>query len=828
MKSDFTNKSLFFPEKLVLITILVGLTAAPALLLAIEVTQAERQSVSDPPVETESPELKQAKEAALKSMAKLKQVVAQAKERGIETLYDEIPLMLGKLAFDVRWQIVEHKPLRMGYAEYVHDKCQRAIGHLRDVMAGQSADLKVPPHPDFANLKLQGAYYCENGQPRLLFSMQYHRTGELIKWFCPGNYAAGLPAVGASRYNFKNTPIWEAYQKYPETHRVYDNGWCGHIIRDKWSLGGSDICVISLDSPKMQEAIAKSIETYAQKINQRRTAPLYLNMGFEYSYVNYEKYSLDKFRTWLKNKYISIGKLNAAWKTELESFANVDLPPHSPGKHATNPAKYYDWGDFNLWRFTDYMVWAKQQMRRHIPEIPTTTGGGNPFGATFWKQGIDEEFLANAGVCDIWLSETGSRAQGVTNVMDLQRSLKPGQLILDPEYHALANTCFLMFLHGCGVMDYWWWPDDRNQFYAASMKHSHNRTLLDVETVMRTALDVRRLPRYIAAFPAATPKLVLLYPRATLIQKFQSAKGHETPFSIETVKCYAAAARLDTPVGFVSSKQVLDETLKNYDVLAITGARYVKADVFARILEFVKAGGTLIITPTSLIADEYSRRRNYLSQLGIEILSEELPEFMAAEAKPGTDQGQGELDFIQGPIAKTLITKEPKRRIIISDNTKLAAIQPKLAAAGVLQTVKASPAWRILARYALQNDPADNPAILVRSLGSGSIYYLAAQLEPNDQRTFFDYIMNEEELNRPIRAFAADGSYLNGVESRTVEFEDRYLTYLHNINAEPVDVVLKSDKQISSIYNLNKGVMLDSQSITLGPQETLIMKIEMR
>jgi len=454
MKSNLTNKSSFFKEKLVLITILVVLTAAPALLLATEAAQTNRQSVTDPPLETESPQLKQAKQAALQSMTKLKHLVAQAREKGLETLYDEIPLMLGKLAFDVRWQIPEHKSLRMGYAEYVHDKCQRAIEHLRDVMAGQSPDLKVPPHPDFANLKLQGPYYCENGRPRLLFSMQYHRKGELIKWFCPGSYAVHLPAVGASRYNFKETPIWEAYQKYPETHRVYDNSWCGHIIRDKWSLGGTDICVISLDSPKMKEAIAKSIETYAKKINQRRTAPLYLNMGFEYSYVNYEKYSLDKFRKWLKNKYTSIDKLNAAWKTELESFAGVDLPPHSRNKHAKNPAKYYDWGDFNLWRFTDYMAWAKQQMRRHIPDIPTTTGGGNPFGATFWKQGIDEEALANEGVCDIWLSETGSRAEGVTNVMDLQRSLKPGQLILDPEYHALANTCFLMFLHGCGVMDY--------------------------------------------------------------------------------------------------------------------------------------------------------------------------------------------------------------------------------------------------------------------------------------------------------------------------------------------------------------------------------------
>ena len=84
--------------------------------------------------------------------------------------------------------------------------------------------MKVPPHPDLAKLELKGAYYHEGDRPRILFSMQYHSKGPLVKWFCPEGYAAGIPAVGASRFNFKRTPIWEAYQKYPETHRVFGGG----------------------------------------------------------------------------------------------------------------------------------------------------------------------------------------------------------------------------------------------------------------------------------------------------------------------------------------------------------------------------------------------------------------------------------------------------------------------------------------------------------------------------------------------------------------------------------------------------------------------------
>jgi hypothetical protein len=25
-------------------------------------------------------------------------------------------------------------------------------------------------------------------------------------------------------------PIWPAFNQYPDTHRVWDGGWCGHII----------------------------------------------------------------------------------------------------------------------------------------------------------------------------------------------------------------------------------------------------------------------------------------------------------------------------------------------------------------------------------------------------------------------------------------------------------------------------------------------------------------------------------------------------------------------------------------------------------------------
>lgn len=786
-------------------------------------TDMNRPMAADSPVVSETPGLLAKKKAAEAALAVLAKTVSQAKTKGIETLYDEIPLMLGQLAFQVRWDLPQHETLRDGYCGFVLKRATESTARLQAVMAGTAPDLKVPPHPDFNQLQLQGAYYRLNDKPVIVFSMQYHRGGELTKWFCPEGYAAWVAAVGATRYDFHQSPVWTAYQKYPDTHRVYDGGWCGHIIRDQYSSGGQDNCVINLESPHMRQAIAESIATYcAERKSSQRSKYLYLNMGFEYSYVNYDSFSQKMFQDWLARKYGAIDKLNGIWKTKLADFAEIKVPSYRFDEPETNPAKYYDWGDFNLWRFTDYMKWAKGEIRKSLPDVPTTTGGGEPFGAGFWRQGIDEEGLVNEGVSDIWLSETGSRALGTTSVMDLQRSLSPDRLILDPEYHALPNTCFLMFLHGCSIMDYWWWPDQPGEFYESSMKHSDTRTLPEVEAVMRTGLDVRRIPEYIAPFPSARAELALLYSRESLIQQYPTVAGNKTPYTFEIAKCYEAITKLDAPVGFVSSAQVNKGQLSNYKIVVVPCVRYMDPAIYNSLLNYATDGGTVVITPTSLIADQYNRKQMYLKNLGIEILSEEFPEYMGTPAKRGIDQS-GELDFIQGPISKTVVTAEPKQPVLSLGSDVMAGL-PRLEGAGILQKVKADDAWRVLARY-----PDGSAAILMRSWGKGRIYYLAAQLDLMSSQRFFDRLMQAQKIARPIRAYAVDGvSYNNDVESRTVPFQTGYLTYLHNWTGKTQTVMLRTALPVKGMTNLNRQRPENPVVQVLEPYETRILKVDVR
>jgi beta-galactosidase GanA len=787
----------------------------------VTITDTGKELQSDPPIVSETPELRQKRDSALKAVKELADALPKAKAAGIETLYDEIPLLLSDLAFNVRWDIPEHAALREGYCDYVQTRAKASVAHLQAMIDGKEPNRKIPPHPDFKNLKLKGRYFCEGEQPRILFSMQYHHSGELTKWFCPEGYDSYIASVGASRYDFQKMPIWEAYQKFPDTHRVYDDSWCGHIIRDKYSDGGDDRCVINLDSPHMREAIAQSLSIYAGRVKSKNEPALVVNLGFEYSYVDYSPVSAEKFHDWLGKKYGQVAELNKIWKTDFKNFADVTLPSYNPLEPETNPAKYYDWGEFNLWRFTDYMKWAKAEIRKTLLEGATTTGGGEPFGAGFWRQGIDEEGLVREGVDDIFLSETGSRALGVTSVMDLQRSLSAQpRLIIDPEYHALPNTCFQMFLHGCGVMDYWWWPDTMEGFYDSSMKHSHLRSLAEVSKLCEIALDVRRVPQYIAPFPAAANEIALLYSRASLIQQFPAAQGHKTPYTLEVEKTYAAAAGLDAPVGFVSSRQIREGIPAGLKVIVVPGVRFIEEDVFKKLTDWAQSGGTLIVTPTSLVADEYNRKRDYLKSLGLEIASEELPEFMAGVAKRGIEQ-TGELDFIQGPVAKTIVTKEPTREVLF-DAGKDQTLN--LSAAGVIQTVTPSADWKATGTYAKEK----TPAVLTRTLGKGTIVYLCAQLDVTSRRTFLDRILTETNVKRPIRALNRDGSFPEGIESRTVEQDGHWLTYVTNTNMKAVEVELKASAPTGEIENVISEKKEADLTLQLEPMETRILRIEQK
>jgi len=625
-----------------------------------------------------------------------------------------------------------------------------------------------------------------------------------------------VSSVGAHRYDFQTTPIWELYQKDPKSHRVFDGGWCGHIIKDRWSIGGyggtETECIISLDYPPMLEAVRKSI---LMKAEEFRKGPHYnrykmLALQWELTYQNYDEPSKVKWQNWLRRRYGTVEELNSIWKTDLTDFDAVTLPPVDWNAEE-NPAKFYDFGEFNLWRFTDYLLWARNVIEEQLPGWPTTTGGGQPFGSGFAHDAVDEEYLRVNGVVDIFLSETGSRSWGTAVSMDLQHSMDPSAAIQDPEYHAAGGLMPLMFFHGAAVIDFYDWVGAGAN---AALPHAY--------ATLRGTLDVRRLAEYVVQFPKASPQAAILYSRASLIQRFPGTTGQrgvDTPYTLELQKCYRAGTLLDTPMGFITTRQVKAGIRDDLKVIIVPGVYFANADEVAKVLSFAEAGGTVLMMPTSFVADEYNRRRDYLKGLGVTILKEEVPNYLAAKARPGVSVPGSEYDFIQGPIAETIVTEEPTAAL----TWKAEGPKPAdtLAGRGIRQTIAVAGAHQVLAAY-----EDGSPAVVAKPHGRGEVIYVAMQLEQGSVADLLDWVYDRASVERLLRAKSPTGERIPGLESRTVRYGDGFLTYLYNMTERTVTASLHPTMKVRSIEDLTYARSQEpSATFELGPYEFCVLKL---
>ncbi len=155
-------------------------------------------------------------------------------------------------------------------------------------------------------------------------------------------------APGASRFDYKEQPIWSAFNKYPDTHRVWGGGWCGHIIADKWSGGvsGANI-VICLESPHTRQAC---VEFYRKTLpgQMKSKTRLVSLLDYEYYYLCYCDVTRDMFRGWLKEKFGTVERLNAAWGTDHKAIsARCRCPTIAAAGSPTTPSATISWNSIS-------------------------------------------------------------------------------------------------------------------------------------------------------------------------------------------------------------------------------------------------------------------------------------------------------------------------------------------------------------------------------------------------------------------------------------------------------------------------------------------------
>ncbi|HAM10628.1 MAG: hypothetical protein A2X05_15240 [Bacteroidetes bacterium GWE2_41_25] len=777
----------------------------------------------------------QLRKQASGAVEELKKEIRVAELQGFQTLYQRIPLITADIGMGIRSKLVwfQDETEEREILNYVISSCNIAAGEISDMLAARKvnwltigpenevshASLYVPPYPPLHELEPEDGFYRDkSGNPIILFSMLQINEGPLMDYFAPFNHRIESYTVGGgSRYNIESSPVYEAFYKYPGTHRVGWDGWCGHLIKDRWAMGGKkEDVVICLESPHIREAVLDYMKMHHREWTDNPNL-LYNIMAYELQYLCYCDISQQMFRDWLKSKYGDIRSVNKVWRTSYSGFAEIVAPETRNARpvDGTNRAAWYDWANFNTRRFTDYLKWIKTEMRK-FDQVTSICAGGTSsmLSSSNSVSGIDEEMIINE-VDDVILNESGRSPIFSDLLLSLSTTKK---VMVDPEMGGGTHGILLQFLHGKSDISKWWWAGSPSKEYLhmneSSLPHSKEISLSDIDEVLRLGLDVRRLGSEIAEFTKVNPEIAILYSKTSIVQvpPLQVQAGR-TPYIDAVYSVWEGARFLGCRIGFVSENQILAGKLAKIKMLIIPAVKYIRPEIVTEIRKYIENGGTAVIIPESFIFDQFARENNRVADFGITISGVTLPAV--------TGQAEKTQNYDQS-FSQAILYGEVREKItcINDDLFSDSSTTITLLSDGLVQKINPG-SNKVLARF-----EDGDPAIVLVKEGKGSLYYLAAPLRTADYHILFEPLALKTGLIRPLVGIGKDGHLVTGAEVRAVEREKDYLVYASNLTSETVEFDLNREGKIGSVLDLRTMTEYENTHLKLNPYQETIFKIE--
>jgi beta-galactosidase len=402
-------------------------------------------------------------------------------------------------------------------------------------------------------------------------------------------------------------PAWMS-KKYPEILRM-------NALRQKNFHG--DRHNHCLSSPVYRE---KTLQINTMLVERYRDHPALgvWHISNEYGGECHCPLCQERFRDYLKGRYQTLDRLNAAWWTSFWSHIYTDWEqiesPGPLGEQGLNGLKL-DWRRFTTEQFVDFYWHETVPMRKITPDIPCTA---NLMGT---YPGID--YFRFAQVLDVasfdsyprWTSAAGNEEVGVRTAFthDLTRGLKQRPFMLmescpsatnwrtvaklhRPNLHMLQSMQAIA--HGADTVQYFQFRKSRGgpeQFHGAVVDHEgseNTRVFRDVVAVGQ------RLMTLDSIVGTDTPSKVAIIFDWNVRWAIDDAKGFlqdKTGYEQTVIDHYRSFWKRGIPVDIIDSPCAL-EKLEKYDVLVAPMLYMVRAGVAKCIDAFVRRGGTFVAT----------------------------------------------------------------------------------------------------------------------------------------------------------------------------------------------------------------------------------------
>lgn len=313
------------------------------------------------------------------------------------------------------------------------------------------------------------------------------------------------------------------------------------------------------------------------------------------------------------HKYLSeyfggdINRLNESYKTNYSSFDEVDF------EYAGNPAKKYNYKQFNDTLFSDYHRFMAETCKKLAPNIPiqakvmsymrgTLLNNLQRLGGTGYEKYIE---FCDLNGCDGYDCLTGkSDANGIEYPLQKQMwyeymtSLKDAP-VLNTEDHVIYRTAeydvnnlddvyvardmYVSAVHGKVESDIWLWDrknDPASDFYGSLLYRPAH-----LAKISKAALDLMRNADEISALQKEKRDVGILHSEMDFINNDSN--------SPVWYQAYASAMFNGKRVQFITDYQL--EKMNDVKVLVVPHAIYASDRVMVALKDYVANGGNLVI-----------------------------------------------------------------------------------------------------------------------------------------------------------------------------------------------------------------------------------------
>ena len=526
---------------------------------------------------------------------------------------------------------------------------------------------------------------------------------------------------------------------------------------------------------------------YAERLRDANVPVMMYELFNEPIYIALTHDHRWEFITWLQERYGTLKKVNETWGSVYGSWREIQDHP-SP---MSDGALWLDYDEYLADTFAELFKAGQHSVREVDPDAvcviqPTKRAIYEPPGGVHLSKVSDlEEVIVGPTDGGLWTpGDVPDRP--ADNLLDCplapapissdlmfalagERMLFENELYLTGQTRRSTRNDFwahvLLGYDGATLFSWskrgWAWWDGKRRVEEEAEKHPYcallppARRTKALRGVLDFALEIEEVRDLVLPKPWE-PK-----PRVAFLWSWGNARrrAYDGEFAEKTMEYYAALRYTHWPMTILPSDAATPRALSEFDVVIAAGMDYLERSVVEPLANYVLRGGLLILGETLPVRTPYGPRN-------------------------GLDRY---FDLRFGEIDKAA------NSLFLSDEICGPGLPREINLAHGVRAMDSSPGTDVILR-----DGEGRPVVVEQTLGSGAVWYQAAEIHGYSLATLLSWLLERAGVNKPVSVYARDGEYATNILLSSRYYENHIALLFLNKNRFPARLRISAAASLSS------------------------------